>query len=432
MYHSKITFWTAGIRPDYIQEWKKFSPLPRFEHEFKVLLDFSQINSNRNQVVIFHASSSFSPLEVRKAVGESGTCILCAEDFSCFTEEELSAMDDFWRGDEPLFLAKIHFEKLQKKLKDDKDAWLCRNYLEQTIDTLPDLIWFKDLKGLHLKVNDAFCKTVSKTKEDIAGKDHYYIWGISREEYEKTDFVCVETEDEVIQARKTCLFDEEVMGSEGLRKLKTWKTPIFEEDGSIIGTVGIARDVTKEYEYQQTIIAMARNDALTNLANRRYMKEYVDTKLSGKKLVVVMLDLDFFKHVNDTYGHQTGDAALMIFSGVMKEIFVNALNVRLGGDEFVVIAEFDDNRMEVEHKVEDFMDRLRGYYEMDPELQKLSVSAGIAYGESTSDTLDLLMQHADIALYQAKVIGRDCYIVYHPDMKAEDDGTVNSRLPEMI
>ena len=120
MYHARITFWTAGIRPDYIQVWKNLPPLPRFEHEFKVLFDLSQIKPDRNQVVIFHASAPFSPRDVREAVGESGFCILCAENFSCFLEEELAVMDDFWRGDDPVELAGIRFEKLQKRMKNDK------------------------------------------------------------------------------------------------------------------------------------------------------------------------------------------------------------------------------------------------------------------------------------------------------------------------
>lgn len=326
-------------------------------------------------------------------------------------------MDDFWREDDPKELMVIRFQKLLKRLKEDKEAWLCRTYLEQTIDTLPDLVWFKDVKGIHWKVNQAFCDTVGKTKEDIAGKDHYYIWGISREEYEKTEFVCVETEDEVIKARKTCLFDEEVMGKDGLRKLNTWKTPIFEEDGSIIGTVGVARDVTKEYEYQQTIVAMARSDSLTNLANRRYMEEYVDANWSGRRLAVVMLDLDFFKHVNDTYGHQTGDAALMIFAATMRETFPHFLNVRLGGDEFISISPLNGDGSDVEEKVGDFMDTLLRYYQLDPDLQKLSVSAGIAFSENPSVSFDLLMQQADIALYQAKTAGRGCLRTYRPGMK---------------
>lgn len=420
MYHSRLVFWTAAIRPDCIREWQKLAPLWRFEHEFRVLSDLSQISPSRNQIVIFHASSHFRPQEVRKAVGESGTCILCAEDFSCFSEEELSAVDDFWRGDEPAGLARLRFEKLQKKLKADKDAWLCRNYLEQTIDTLPDLIWFKDLKGLHWKVNDAFCNTVDKTKEDIAGKDHYYIWGISREEYEKTEFVCVETEEEVLRARKTCLFDEKVMGKDGLRKLKTWKTPIFEEDGSIIGTVGIARDVTQEYEYQQTIIKMAHYDALTGLANRHYMQKYIESHWLGRELAVVVLDLDFFKSVNDTYGHQVGDAALMIFSAAMKEIFTSGLNVRLGGDEFVAIALLDKGRAYVEKKVKRFLEQLVAYYRMDHQLHTLSASAGIAFSETSSDCFEALLQHADVALYHAKLSGRGRYSIYNPGMKTED------------
>jgi PAS domain-containing protein len=97
------------------------------------------------------------------------------------------------------------------------------------------------------------------------GQDHYTIWGISREEYENSDYVCVDTDAEVIKAGKTCIFDEKVMGADGLRKLKTYKTPIFEEDGQIIGTIGIARDVTEASEYERTVHDLAYRDYLTSL-----------------------------------------------------------------------------------------------------------------------------------------------------------------------
>ena len=131
-----------------------------------------------------------------------------------------------------------------------RDALLCKEYallqhcLETTIDTTPDLVWFKDIQGKHLKVNQAFCHFVGKSKEDIIGRGHYYIWDIEPDEYAKSEYVCLETEEEVIARGATCIFDESVKTKLGMRQFKTRKSPIFDEHGVIIGTVGIAYDMT--------------------------------------------------------------------------------------------------------------------------------------------------------------------------------------------
>lgn len=115
---------------------------------------------------------------------------------------------------------------------------------ETAIDSIPDLVWFKDVKGAHLKVNDGFCKAVEKTKEQIYKKGHYYIWDIPKEEYEQGDYVCLESEEIVMDARKTVLFDEKVKTKSGMRMFKTYKSPLIDADGEIFGTCGIAHDVT--------------------------------------------------------------------------------------------------------------------------------------------------------------------------------------------
>lgn len=116
--------------------------------------------------------------------------------------------------------------------------------LSTAIDSVPDLVWFKDSRGAHLNVNNAFCKAVEKTKSQIYKKGHYYIWDIPKSEYDQGDYVCLESEDIVMEARKTCLFDEKVKTKAGMRQFKTYKSPLIDSDGNIFGTCGIARDVT--------------------------------------------------------------------------------------------------------------------------------------------------------------------------------------------
>ena len=278
------------------------------------------------------------------------------------------------------------------------------------INSSPDMIWFKDMGGLHLEVNDAFCEVVDKQKDDVRGKDHYYIWNIPKEIYEQTGYVCVQTEDDVVAARKTCLLDEEVMKADGnLSKLKTYKTPIFDGE-TIIGTVGIARDVTKEYEYLQNIEHLAHYDQLTGLANRNQLDAFLD-KLKTTHMSILYMDLDRFKQVNDEHGHQAGDKALVAISELIKEIFNDAMNVRIGGDEFISIFTDGANMQSIAPRVQILIDRFFKICQENPLFSGLSVSAGIAEGQIGHGSFDLLLQRADDALYRAKHAGRGTYCI---------------------
>ena len=144
----------------------------------------------------------------------------------------------------PEELIKGYFERFAAMLKERFDARRLRRCFDTALDSVPDLVWFKDMKGAHLMVNNGFCGAVAKTKEQIYKKGHYYIWDIPKEEYDQGDYVCLESEDIVIKAGKTCLFDEKVKTKSGMRQFKTYKSPLTDEDGTVFGTCGIAKDVT--------------------------------------------------------------------------------------------------------------------------------------------------------------------------------------------
>ena len=158
------------------------------------------------------------------------------------TAEDIFAMPDGMRYDKTVLAA--HFRRLINTMKNEADARKAKIYFETAIDSIPDLVWFKDSIGSHLIVNDSFCKLVEKTKEQIYKRGHYYIWDIPREEYEKGEYVCLESEDLVVEARKTCVFDEKIKTKGGMRQFKTYKSPLIDVDDSIFGTCGVAHDVT--------------------------------------------------------------------------------------------------------------------------------------------------------------------------------------------
>jgi diguanylate cyclase (GGDEF)-like protein/PAS domain S-box-containing protein len=198
------------------------------------------------------------------------------------------------------------------------------------------------MEGRHLKVNQAFCEMVGKSMQDVEGKEHYEIWGVTPEQYEEGEYVCLETDKAIAANPKPTLFLEQVLHSKlGLRQLETYKAPIFDEDGKMIGNIGVAKDVTDEYATKERILLLSRTDELTRLANRRYFYQFVDMhrrKGSGE-LTLCYVDLDYFKQLNDTFGHQYGDAALMAIGELLERAFPKDFIARLGGDEFVVIYE---------------------------------------------------------------------------------------------
>lgn len=168
----------------------------------------------------------------------------------------------------------------------------------------------------------------------------------------------------------------------------------------------------KLYDNQQLILRMAQNDALTGLANRRHFAEFIRKCSPDTMFTLISLDLDHFKDVNDNFGHQTGDAALLILAEVLKSQFSDAFNVRMGGDEFLVVFTGKVDGKEVKARLESFMRQLIAVYQSDKGLQCLTISAGIAYAKDKPIPIEVLMNQSDEALYKAKACGRSCYRVY--------------------
>ena len=79
---------------------------------------------------------------------------------------------------------RIRMEHILKQIKLEYDLYMTRTYLDTAIDSLPDMLWFKAMDGTHVKVNRAFCSVVGKDREDVVGRDHCYIWGVSPDDFE--------------------------------------------------------------------------------------------------------------------------------------------------------------------------------------------------------------------------------------------------------
>lgn len=253
MYHCHIHFCLIGHSCRAFEIIKELPPLEYYSHDF---LESQRIDTSlisQADVILFYFGNldenhTFQDLIAAKR--EDAELILLADkdDFNQFANQ-ISSITDIWTlplCDEEL---RFHFLKWQQNYKMSRDFWQTSQYLETTINKIPNLVWYKDKNGIHEKVNDSFCRTVNKSKKQVEGRKHAYIWDV-----EHDDPACIESENEVMTKKQTCISEETVQTGDGSKLLKTYKSPLYDLDGSVMGTVGVAIDITQERAYEQELI----------------------------------------------------------------------------------------------------------------------------------------------------------------------------------
>ena len=273
------------------------------------------------------------------------------------------------------------------------DGILLAHAFDACIDLSPNLIWFKDNNGTHVNINSRFSKLVNKAKEEIIGEDYYSIWG-------------VEEPEEIKQLRKkfpeTVVEQLKVDGQ--VHHIRTTKGPVYGFDEKVIGMCGIGVDMTEGERYLYEIERMASLDFLTNLFNRRFLYDYL-SKNKEEPYTIIYLDLNCFKMINDSYGHEEGDCALILTADILKENFPKDINCRIGGDEFVSVVFGKKNEREVENMVNELQKSLNASYIKKKTLYGLSASIGYVYVENPrAYSVDEIISDADRMMYKKKQI----------------------------
>jgi diguanylate cyclase (GGDEF)-like protein/PAS domain S-box-containing protein len=190
------------------------------------------------------------------------------------------------------------------------------------------------------------------------------------------------------------------------------------------GFRGTATDVTEEVEARRRIEFLSQHDALTGLPNRTRLQEFLDGKLKAvptveQPLVMLSLDLDRFKPVNDLLGHAAGDLVLNQVSSRLADCVRHGdLVARIGGDEFVLILTDVSSQEEVETLCRRLIESVEQPIEVSEQEVFVSASIGIAMAPNDACEASELLRYADIALYEAKAGGRNTWRFYAGDMNA--------------
>jgi diguanylate cyclase (GGDEF)-like protein/PAS domain S-box-containing protein len=201
-------------------------------------------------------------------------------------------------------------------------------------------------------------------------------------------------------------------------------TPMLDENGSFLGYRGVGSDVTDKRESDEKIAYLARYDTLTGLPNRLMLTEALGEAMRyadqwRTKCAFMMIDLDRFKAVNDSLGHQVGDVLLAQVSSRLRGLMTeNELCGRLGGDEFAIVVRDASDRTRVEKVANNVIEQLSRPYEVDHHTLYVGASVGSAVGPRDGQTVETLMRNADLALYRAKDEGGSVHCTYEPSLHA--------------
>lgn len=277
-----------------------------------------------------------------------------------------------------------------------------------------------DINNCIISVNDAFKKITGYSEEDIIGKDPKTL---SSGRHDKDFFRTLWKEihknghwqGEIYNKRKNGEIYPQYM------IINTIK----DDKGKIDHYFSIFNDITKRKESEEMILRHANYDPLTNLPNRRMLFEKLENEIvrsdhSGTSFALLFIDLDHFKNVNDTLGHDLGDMLLVeVTKRINRHLQINDTFARIGGDEFAVIIPDFDSFSELEQRMQDIINDLTQSFMLDINKVYISATIGVAIFPTDSKEASELLKHADQAMYMGKMSGRSCYRYFIKSMQEE-------------
>ncbi|WP_347273049.1 EAL domain-containing protein [Candidatus Kuenenia sp.] len=290
--------------------------------------------------------------------------------------------------------------------------------LSQAIEQSSSTVVITDTKGTIEYVNPKFTQLTGYTAEEAIGQNPRLLKSgkTSPEEYKR-------------------LWDVITSGGEWMGKFynrkKTgvfyWESasisPIKNQEGVITHFLAVKEDITERKRFEAHLEHLANNDPLTNLFNRRRFREELEGWVAQMERhesngALLFIDLDNFKYINDTLGHQKGDEILINFAHRLRaRVRETDIIARLGGDEFAIILPYTDAD-QAQSIAMQIMELSRVNLQgKNDRLHSVTSSIGIALFPEHGGDVEKLLTYADLAMYRAKEKGRNCVCTYSPDQK---------------
>ena len=323
------------------------------------------------------------------------------------------------------------FNEMLNRLAADSEALLqSESRFRILAENAPIGIYLKNQSGKILYVNEKWCEITGFDKK-ISKVD--YINSVDEEDiYNYERFLS-----NISELDETRMLEYQFRGKEGLKssKLMEYVTPILVQKdkidaespviGSPAGYIGTVVDVTELKDAQIELERLAFYDPLTNLPNRRYVRDALERLIQqsrgdNKSLAIALVDLDNFKRVNDSLGHDAGDMLLSVLADRLRQrLNKNDIVARMGGDEFYVIVSDINDKTVVDTITKRISAALSQPVRIKNHFVEVSVSIGVAFYPENANGPEELIRNADIALYRAKDQGKDCVAYFSGEMEED-------------
>jgi diguanylate cyclase (GGDEF)-like protein/PAS domain S-box-containing protein len=307
-----------------------------------------------------------------------------------------------------------------------------RELLDAFLEHIPDNVFFKDRDSRFVRISKSMAsyfglkdprQAVGKTDADIFSSEHADQALLDEKEIIRTGQPMLEKEE-----KETWPDGHETW-------VLTTKVPLNNRHGQIVGTMGIAHDITDRKQAEMRVRYLALHDSLTGLPNRTLLEDRLSQAIAlasrhQKQVAILMLDLNRFKNVNDMFGHYVGDRLLEAASVRLKACLRESDTVaRVGSDEFVIVLQAITSTEDVDRVTEKILAAVSERFQIEEHEVQISGSVGISRFPEDGEHPAILLQCADAAMYEAKRRGRGTHCLFSPALtegtrqqqKLEDD-----------
>ena len=302
------------------------------------------------------------------------------------------------------------------------------------VNNSPDLIYILNLKGEFTFVNNSVKRLLGFERSDMIGR--HYSEFIADEDKLKAEYLFNERRRES-RSKRTIELGLKCNTANSTKPFENSTCPIElnsmgiyavdsgnpESVSTYQGTYGVARDISMRKKAEKLITFQAYHDLLTRLPNRAMLLDRLDLAIkqaarTRQTLIVMFLDLDRFKLVNDSFGHVVGDQLLVEVADRLKhEIRTGDTLARLGGDEFMLLLPQPTSRQQAESVAQKLIASLRQPFLLRGKEVYINVSIGIAVYPDDSTDINTLIKNADMAMYEVKSTGKNGYTFYNDKLE---------------
>ncbi len=294
---------------------------------------------------------------------------------------------------------------------------ITKNYLTTVLNSMNDAVLVTDPDGTIKRINEAAVRLFGYSEQELEGRDFASLLAEGERASFSMQTAGVETRESVIATRAGQTIPVSLSGA-----------PIAAEDPQFQGTIFVVRNITDRKRAERRIRYLARYDALTKVPNRMQFQHMLQQAIArarraDRSIVLLYLDMDRFKEINDTFGHSAGDRTLEVLSERLTRILPREAVVgRLAGDEFGLFiegfAEAEDERAQAANLARMVLGEVCKAYYVDQQEVFLTASLGVAFCPKDADNVIDLIRNADAAMYHSKQNGGNTFAFYSPEMNA--------------